>query len=284
MPRPGFGPWPWPRTFLYGEFAVRVLCCSRDWFGTVALDSLGVSGRAAPMFVDGHSDFEVGGDVAEGSSFCVTTGDFLSTVSGFDLVDLLLLERLLSFSPLPVMTNSGWLCNALLCLRLMKNQNNPKEANNTTATGTTMAGIKVDRLELDFAAAALVVAAAEVVEVVVCIVDDDEAAAAEVREAYSAELVIVLVTSVVNVVSPAAALCWKVRVSVMVVRPDTAWAVTRAPEASAVPTALVPIDCGRVAVGLSMREGRESVAWAARLCKPKPCRSILPGCMTGRME
>ena len=87
--------------------------------------------------------------MADGNSFLKTTGGFRSSDAGFDVVDLLLLERLLSFSPLPVMMNSGWLCNSLLCLRLMKNQKIPKDATSTTATGTTMAGMRVPRFELE---------------------------------------------------------------------------------------------------------------------------------------
>jgi hypothetical protein len=108
-------------------------------------------------------------------------GDFFS--NAFDAVDLLLLERLLNFSPFPVMTNSGSLCNSFLCLLLMKNQNIPNDANRTTATGTTMAGMRVLRFELDCLAAALLVAAAEVVEVVVRTVEEEETAAADVRAA-----------------------------------------------------------------------------------------------------
>ena len=83
----------------------------------------------------------------------------------------------------------------------MKNQKIPSDTSNTTAVGTTIAGIRVDRFEVDCLAAALLVAAADVVEeVVVRTVEDDEAAAAaDVREAYSAESVIVLITSPVNV-------------------------------------------------------------------------------------
>ena len=68
-----------------------------------------------------------------------------------------------------------------------------------TTTGTTIAGMRVVKFELDCFVAALLVAAAGVVEVVVRTVDEEEAAAAaaEVREAYSAEFVMVLVTALV---------------------------------------------------------------------------------------
>jgi hypothetical protein len=170
----------------------------------------------------------------------------------------------------------------------MTNQNTASDAKSTTATGTTMAGMSVERFELDCFAAALLVAAADVADdVVVRTVDEEEAAAAtDVREAYSAEFVMVRVTSVVKVVSPVSALSARVCVSVMVVKPETAWAVTigAVAEGSAVATAVVPIDCGRLAVGLSIRAGSVSAAWAARLCRPRPCLSILPGCMAGRMK
>jgi hypothetical protein len=139
-----------------------------------------VIGRVRPTCADGHSEEAVGGEMADGNSFENTTGDFFSKADLF--VDWLLLERLLSFSPFPVMTNSGWLCSSLLCLRLMKNQKTPKDASSTTATGTTIAGMRVDRFEEDCFAAALLVAAAEVVEDVRT-VEEEEAASADVREA-----------------------------------------------------------------------------------------------------
>lgn len=82
----------------------------------------------------------------------------------------------------------------------MKNQKAPNEARSTTAIGTTIAGMSVERLDEAFAAAALLVAGAEAFEAVVSKVDEAESASADVREAYSAELVIVLILSVVMVV------------------------------------------------------------------------------------
>jgi hypothetical protein len=60
----------------------------------------------------------------------------------------LLLERLVSFSPLPAIAKSVFF-NSFLCLLLIQNQNPPNEANNTTTIGTTMAGMSVARLLSD---------------------------------------------------------------------------------------------------------------------------------------
>lgn len=83
-------------------------------------------------------------------SICLTTDDRFSAFHLSDAVDLPLLDRLPNFSPRPVMTNSGWLCNSLLCLLRMKSQKAPRDARSTTATGTTIAGMMVPRFEDDF--------------------------------------------------------------------------------------------------------------------------------------
>lgn len=57
----------------------------------------------------------------------------------------LLLDRLLSFSPLPAMAKSV-LDTSFLCLLLIHHQKPPKEARRTTTTGTTIAGIRVAKL------------------------------------------------------------------------------------------------------------------------------------------
>jgi hypothetical protein len=80
------------------------------------------------------------------------------------LPDLLLLVRLFSFSPFPVMTKSAFF-KSRWCLLLIKNQNAANEANNTTTTGTTMAGIKEDKFEDDLEAAAADVVAEAVEDV-----------------------------------------------------------------------------------------------------------------------
>jgi hypothetical protein len=63
--------------------------------------------------------------------------------------DLLLFDLLLSFSPLPAITNSVFF-KSLRCLLRMKNQNAAKDAIRTTAIGTTIAGISVLKFESDF--------------------------------------------------------------------------------------------------------------------------------------
>lgn len=75
----------------------------------------------------------------------------------------LLLDRLLSFSPLPAMAKSV-LDTSFLCLLLIHHQKPPKEAKRTTTIGTTIAGIRVARLSepppedaVDVSAAALLV-------------------------------------------------------------------------------------------------------------------------------
>lgn len=81
--------------------------------------------------------------------------------------DLLLFVLLLSFSPFPAITKSAFL-TSLCALRLIKNQNSPNRASNTTTTGTTIAGINVLRFEEDLLEA----------------VEDEAAAAAAVDEVW----------------------------------------------------------------------------------------------------
>ena len=83
------------------------------------------------------------------TSEVVTTGTFFSAAVVPAVVDLELFDLLLNFSPLPAITNSV-LFNSLRCLLRMKNQKPTNEARRTTATGTTIAGIKVLRLLDDF--------------------------------------------------------------------------------------------------------------------------------------
>ena len=77
-------------------------------------------------------------------------GDFSTGTQRSDVTDLLLLERLLSFSPFPAITKSGWLSNSFICLRRITNQNAPNDARRTTTIGTTIAGMRVVRFEEDF--------------------------------------------------------------------------------------------------------------------------------------
>lgn len=112
-------------------------------------------------------------------------------------------------------------------------------------------------LDEDLAAAALVVAEDEALEVLDWDVDDT--AAAEVRDAYSEESVMVLTFSVVMVsrVFKLVTDWTRVWVSVIVVSPEGAEAVT----ISAVEDGLGLIsegamDCGSVAVGFPMLAGR----------------------------
>jgi hypothetical protein len=203
----------------------------------------------------------------DGNSFCATIGDFFSAVRGlFDPVDLPLLDLLLNFSPLPVMTNSGWLCSSFLCLLRMKNQNAPREANSSTAIGTTIAGISVLRFEFEECAATELVAAWEVVEVELCVaVANEDAASADVMDANCEGSIIVLIWVDVNVLSTPLTSVTKGPVTVTVVRGDACVADTIDPLRSEDATAFGPICEGNVAVGLPMREGR--------FCPP--CGSLL---------
>jgi hypothetical protein len=129
----------------------------------------------------------------------------------------------------------------------MRNQNTPREASSTTITGTTIAGIRVEVfVEEDFSEATLLVAAAEVLEVVVeWVLVEAERAAADVRDAYSDWLVMILVLVVTTVERVSRLVMDSTRdsVSVTVVKPDGASAVTicGVAEGSAV-TPLAPID------------------------------------------
>ena len=132
-----------------------------------AMPSLGVKGRASPISSkDSFGAVDVGGRTSD-----VLTANLDFSAFAVPGVDRLLFDLLLSFSPLPAITNSAFF-NSLRCLLRMRNQNTAKDANSTTATGTTMAGIRVLRFEEDLEDAA---AAA---------VDDDLAA---VEEAVAAD-------------------------------------------------------------------------------------------------
>jgi hypothetical protein len=96
-----------------------------------------------PLFCDGCGGL---------NSETVTAGVDFSTAVVPVVADLLLFVLLLSFSPFPAITKSAFLIS-LRCLRRMKNQNSPNEANNTTKIGTTMAGTSVPRFDEDFEAA-----------------------------------------------------------------------------------------------------------------------------------
>jgi hypothetical protein len=211
----------------------------------------------------------------DGISFCATMGDFFSAVRGlFDPVDLPLLDLLLNFSPLPVITNSGWLCSSFLCLRLMKNQNAPSEASSRTATGTTIAGIRVLRFEFEECAAAELVAAREVVDVELCVaVASEDAASADVIDANCVGSLMVLVCTDVNVLSTPLTSVTNGLVRVTVVRGDASVADTIDPLRSEDATAVGAICEGSVAVGLPMRVGKvpPPPPCGSRLWKARPC-------------
>jgi len=140
----------------------------------------------------------------------------------------------------------------------MKNQKSPREANNTTTTGTTIAGMRVLRFEEDEDAAAVEVAVdVDLEEVCDEVEGDAEAAAADVSEAYSKASVTVLVLSVVIVVGVGEVRA-RVTLSTIVVSPVGASAVAIGP-ATPVSVAIpaVPIDEGRL--GFPMLEGKSEI-------------------------
>ena len=116
-----------------------------------AVPSFGVSGRASPISSsDSFGALEVGGLI---SDVLTAKSDFSAfAVPG---VDRLLLDLLLSFSPFPAITNSAFF-NSRRCLLRMRNQKIANEANATTTTGTTIAGMRVLKFEEDFEDAAAV--------------------------------------------------------------------------------------------------------------------------------
>ena len=113
--------------------------------------------------------------------------------------DLLLFVLLSNFSPFAAMTKSESL-SSLRCLRLIQNQNRPNDANRTTATGTTIAGIRVLKFDEDFGEAFDDVAEGVLEDVREG--DEVEWTSAAVREAYWAGSVMAEVMIDVLVDSP----------------------------------------------------------------------------------
>ena len=115
------------------------------------MPSLGVNGRARPILSsDNFGAVEVGGLISD-----VLTAKFDFSALAVPGVDRLLLDLLLSFSPFPAITNSACF-NSRRCLLRIRNQKTANEANATTTTGTTIAGMSVLKFEEDFEDAAAV--------------------------------------------------------------------------------------------------------------------------------